>query len=188
MHLKDAAQLRKLWGDHVCHHPEYVDEQDDDFGTGSIVCVQCGQSFRDVTALEAHRAEQLPGPAPAMPTGSETILVVEDERAIRRAMKRVLEAAGYSTLFAQDGEEALETALEHRKEIDLIISDLMMPKRGGFWLLQSLEEKRIPAKVLVMTGYSDLTQRSALSPDTALLHKPWTIPELLAKVRETLDS
>ena len=76
----------------------------------------------------------------------------------------------------------------HRSEIDLVITDLMMPKRGGSWLLEALQEMQIPAKVLVVTGYFDLPEDMGLDHDTPLLRKPWAIPELLVKVRETLDA
>ena len=127
------------------------------------------------------------GSAPTMPSGSETILVVEDYPATQRAMKRALEVAGYTTLLASDGEEGLETARAHRSEIHLVISDLVMPKRGGFWLLDALKEEGIEAKVLVVTGYADVIEYVEYS-HMPFVRKPWTIPELLTKVRETLDA
>jgi PAS domain S-box-containing protein len=124
------------------------------------------------------------------PIGDETILVVEDEEAIRRTIKRALEGQGYTVLLAEDGEAALRVFHEAGSDIDLIISDLIMPKMGGHQLHETLERegKRVP--FLFTSGYSTKekeTRTSGETPSIPLLLKPWTLSDLYGRVREALD-
>ncbi|MFQ5705015.1 MAG: ATP-binding protein [Gemmatimonadales bacterium] len=121
--------------------------------------------------------------------GVETILVVEDEPAIRRATRRVLESGGYTVLLAADGEEALELLRTSEREVDLVISDLVMPRLGGRQLYEAMKQEHRKLSVLFTSGYSwpDLQESAVLEPDMPFLHKPWTVAELLGRVREVLD-
>ncbi len=122
--------------------------------------------------------------------GTETILVVEDEKSIRRATRRILEKFGYNVLLAADGQEALELCGEHGDEIDLIMSDVVMPRLGGVELYEALSEQGDPPRMLFISGYADRGMRGMAAIDLQLpfLQKPWTITELMTKVRVVLDS
>ncbi len=121
--------------------------------------------------------------------GTETILVVEDEVAIRSATKRVLESQGYRVLMAADGEEGLQVFRAHEAEIELVICDLVMPKLGGRQLYETLKSEGKRVRVLFTSGYGarDAQVSAELPPDMPFLDKPWTITELLAQVRQALD-
>ena len=119
--------------------------------------------------------------------GTETILVVEDEDAVRRAAKRILEQSGYQVLTAADGQEALEV-LRQPGTIHLILSDLVMPRLGGRALYDAARREGKTTPFLFASGYSPGDGR-ATPPELGvpLLHKPWTPADLLARVRELLD-
>jgi PAS domain S-box-containing protein len=120
--------------------------------------------------------------------GSETILVVEDDDQLRRSAKRILEEAGYQVLTAADGLEALE-ALRRGSAVDLVFSDLVMPRLGGRALYDAARRDGQVVPFLFASGYSDPRGRgtTTLDPSAPLLHKPWTGPDLLARIRELLD-
>jgi PAS domain S-box-containing protein len=121
--------------------------------------------------------------------GDETVLLVEDEGGIRRATKRALEGQGYSVLLAADGEEALEVFHQHEAEIDLIVSDLVMPRLGGRQFYEALKEQGKDPRILFTSGYSAQDVRAGLGflRDVPFLHKPWTLTDLFLRVREVLD-
>jgi two-component system cell cycle sensor histidine kinase/response regulator CckA len=121
--------------------------------------------------------------------GTETILIVEDEEPIRRAARRVLEKHGYTVLLASDGEEALKLYPKHQDEIDLVISDVVMPRLGGVKFYEALREQGGAPKILFTSGYtkSDVQNSGSLDPGMPFLHKPWTVADLLEKIREVLD-
>ncbi len=129
------------------------------------------------------------GPAADEMRGRETILLVEDEGGIRRATKRALEGQGYSVLLAADGEEALEVFRRREREIDLILSDLVMPRLGGRQFYEALKERGKDPRILFTSGYSaqDVRAGSGFLRDVPFLHKPWTLTDLFLRVREVLD-
>jgi two-component system cell cycle sensor histidine kinase/response regulator CckA len=120
--------------------------------------------------------------------GSERILVVEDELAIGRATRRALESHGYRVLLAQDGEEALEVVRKRGSTIDLIVTDLVMPRLGGRQLYEALQAEGFSIPVMFASGYSqrDIQECAELDQVVPFLHKPWTLAELLRAVREAL--
>lgn len=123
-------------------------------------------------------------------TGNETILVVEDEPAVRRLITRILAALGYHVLEAGNGEEALWTAQQYPEEIDLLLSDVVMPQMGGRTLAEHIQEARPAVRILFISGYTDdalLTEEIA-KRKAAFLSKPFTAAMLGAKVREALDA
>ncbi len=130
--------------------------------------------------------DQAPVATVAKPTpmrgGTEAILLVEDEEPLRRAARRVLERAGYSVLVANDGSEAL--VMLDNVEVDLVISDVVMPKMGGPALLASARAQGCTVPFLLTSGYTNPAAIDAAAP---LLYKPWETEELLARVREILD-
>ncbi len=129
------------------------------------------------------------GPGAEELRGGETILLVEDEGGIRRATKRALEGQGYSVLLAADGEEALEVFRQHEPAIDLIVSDLVMPRLGGRQFYEALKERGKDPQILFTSGYSaqDVRAGSGFLRDVPFLHKPWTLTDLFLRVREVLD-
>ncbi len=122
-------------------------------------------------------------------SGSETILVVEDEEAVRRLARMVLERKGYTVLEAAGWQVALEIAGGQRP-IDLVISDVVMPGVGGPELAKRLAAAHPGIRVVFMSGYADfaVVDQGLLSAATAFLQKPFTPTALLQKVREALDS
>ena len=116
--------------------------------------------------------------------GTETILLVEDELAVRRLAKRALTARGYQVVEAIDGQHALEVARTHRGAIDLLVSDLVMPRIGGRELAQLIARDRPQVRTLFISGYID--PELALNPD--YLQKPFGTSELVTRIREVLDA
>ncbi|MGA2384405.1 MAG: PAS domain S-box protein [Gemmatimonadales bacterium] len=138
-------------------------------------------------------SESMPAPRPANAEargGSETILLVEDDEALRRSGTRVLTRYGYTVITANDGREALEIVRSAAEPPDLIVSDVVMPHVGGPELLRALREAGVAAKVLFTSGYPvrDVHERTPLEPGVPFLAKPWTIQELVRRVREVLDA
>ncbi|MBN1249108.1 MAG: response regulator [Anaerolineae bacterium] len=122
-------------------------------------------------------------------TGTETILLVEDEDELRSVAKRALEVAGYSVLSASDGEVALRIAEESPGAIHLLLTDVVMPRLGGRALAGKLKRKRPDIVVLYMSGYTDdaIIRHDLLDAGVQLLAKPFTGSELTEKVRQVLD-
>jgi len=123
-------------------------------------------------------------------TGTETILVVEDEPALRELTCVLLEDAGYKVLESSGVEDALETAKDVQRRIDLLLTDIVMPRMDGRELANQMVALRPDLKVLYMSGYPDdiIVHRGVLAQGTVLVQKPFTKTTLLRKVRETLDS
>ena len=116
--------------------------------------------------------------------GTETILLVEDEEAVRRLAKRSLTTRGYTVLEAKDGEHALEVSRLHRGTIDLLVTDLIMPRLGGRELAKLMARERPQLRTLFMSGYID--PEHLVVPD--YLQKPFGANELVARIRELLDA
>jgi len=121
---------------------------------------------------------------------SETILVVEDEDQIRGVFCESLQAAGYEVLEAPNGTKALEVARDHSGEIDLLLTDVVMPEMSGAALAKELRALRPDLRVLYVTGYPDeVLRRQGVEPrEVALIQKPFDNPVLGNRVRDVLDS
>jgi DNA-binding NtrC family response regulator len=122
--------------------------------------------------------------------GSETILLVEDEEAVRNLTRRLLEAGGYTVLQASSAEQALEVEQRHSGRLDMLLTDVIMPGLSGPELASALLASRPQMRVLYVSGYPDeaMASQGILDPDASFLQKPFT-PEILArKVREILDA
>jgi PAS domain S-box-containing protein len=126
----------------------------------------------------------------ASPTGSETVLLVEDEAALRRLSRRVLAQFGYTVLEAPDGEEALHLAEAYRGPINLVLTDVVMPRLNGRDLAERVRASHPEARVLFMSGYVDdaVVQHGLQTQSIALLRKPFTPYALAARIREVLDT
>jgi two-component system cell cycle sensor histidine kinase/response regulator CckA len=117
--------------------------------------------------------------------GTETIVVVEDEPAVLRSTSRILRDAGYTVIETGNGVIARE-AIAREPRIDLVLTDVMMPKMGGKDLVKHLAKDHPRLKVLFMTGYSNDPAINE-SADRHILFKPFRSLELLTKIREVLD-
>jgi two-component system, cell cycle sensor histidine kinase and response regulator CckA len=123
-------------------------------------------------------------------TASETILLVEDEEQVRRLTRNILQRAGYQVIESPSGGDALLTCEQHAGAIDLMLTDVVMPKMGGRQLADRLAGIRPRMKVIFMSGYTDdtIVHQGVLDADVAFLQKPLTPGTVLAKVREVLDA
>jgi PAS domain S-box-containing protein len=123
------------------------------------------------------------------PTGSETILLVEDEPALRRLSRRVLAQFGYTVMEAPNGEEGLRLAEAYRGPIHLVLTDVVMPRLNGRDLAERVMSSHPESKILFMSGYTDdaVVQHGVVTQEVALLRKPFTPYALAARVRDVLD-
>ena len=121
--------------------------------------------------------------------GTERILIVDDEEGIRRSAAHVLRRSGYTVEEAVDGEKALALLGRAENHFDLVLSDLVMPRMGGLALYEKLQVRPNGTRVLLMSGFTaeDVRALKAAQPGLRLLHKPWTVTDLLRRVRGTLD-
>jgi PAS domain S-box-containing protein len=143
-------------------------------------------------ADEAATVERPVVGAPGPPGGSETILLVEDEQAVRFLVRVLLERAGYHVLDAADPRHAEDLFRQHADQIDLLVTDVIMPGSSGLSLFARLSVDTPQLKVLYMSGYSGYTDNAivhdgSLPSDIVFLHKPFTADGLLGMVREALD-
>jgi len=123
---------------------------------------------------------------PEEPGGSATILVVEDETALRRLICLSLERRGYKVLAAKDGAEAIEICQRTPGQIHLVLSDIMMPRVSGLQLRERAATLCPDAKFLFMSGYSEEIVENLWAQGCAFLEKPFLPDELVGKVRELL--
>jgi two-component system cell cycle sensor histidine kinase/response regulator CckA len=121
--------------------------------------------------------------------GSETILLVEDEDAVRGLTSRILEKQGYRVIAAQHGREAMDIATKEEGHIDLVLTDIVMPGMNGRGLVERLAGIRPRIKSLYMSGYTDddIVRRGFIEPSKSFLQKPFTSEALLQTVRKVLD-
>jgi len=128
------------------------------------------------------------GVHPALPTGSETVLVVEDEAAIRQLTKLILQKAGYTVLLAERPVAAERIASSHPGPIHLVLTDVVMPGMRGPELAERLLRLRPDVRVLFMSGYTDnaIAHHGFLDAGTEFLQKPFTPLGLMQKIREVL--
>jgi CheY-like chemotaxis protein len=159
---------------------------DSEPGRGTVVTVFLP---RVPAAAEPAPKEEPSGTATAR-GGSETVLVVEDEEIVRSLVRELLEGLGYTVLDARDGDEALAVLGRGTPAIDLVITDLVMPRLNGRELARRVYDLRPDASVLLVSGYAGdtATADGPLEPGTAFLGKPFTGVELAEKVRELLDA
>jgi signal transduction histidine kinase len=149
-----------------------------------------GATFR----IYLPRAAEAPQPAkapvaPAPPRGSETVLLLEDEEAVRQLVQQSLTRQGYRVLAAADGEEALRLSAEHAGPIHLLLTDVVMPRLSGGEVARRVLQARPGIRVLYISGYTDhaLQPHTLFPADAATLAKPFTLGVLALKVREVLD-
>jgi PAS domain S-box-containing protein len=152
-----------------------------------------GACFRIYLPRMEEGAHSRPAAVPArskLPTGTETVLLVEDEHELRGVARACLESKGYNVLDAQDGTTALELASCFPGPIQLLLTDVILPDISGRALAETLAKTRPDSRVLYTSGYTDeiLGENGVLRAGIVLLQKPFTIESLLLKVREVLDA
>jgi two-component system cell cycle sensor histidine kinase/response regulator CckA len=133
-------------------------------------------------------AETVSRDAPMVGSTGRTVLVAEDEHDLREVATRILTSAGYRVLAAADGEEALAVAEAFDGTIDVVLSDVVMPKKNGRELAEALHLTRPATPVLFMSGYAAplMTDQGLLEPGVTVLGKPFTKAQLLDLLRATL--
>jgi two-component system cell cycle sensor histidine kinase/response regulator CckA len=150
-----------------------------------------GTTFKIYLPLATDAVETLkpqtsaPAPAP----GTETILLVEDEESVRSLVCDFLKGTGHTVLEAQDGPDAIRIARSHTGRIDLLISDVVMPKMNGREVSIELKKQMPKLKILFISGYTDdaVFRAGVLEGDVAFLQKPFTLRGLSSKIRDVLD-
>ena len=154
-----------------------------ELGQGTTFKIYLPRAAQDVTSSPPKAA------SPSSTRGSETVLVAEDEEAVRKLTRRVLEAQGYTVLAAADGPEALRLAHTHAGPIHLLLTDVVMPSMSGRELAELVVSTRRETKVLYLSGYTDdaVIRHGVLEPGVAFLQKPFTPQTLARKLREVLD-
>lgn len=122
-------------------------------------------------------------------SGRETVLLVEDEDAVRRLAKEILERRGYHVLAAACGQEALEVAKTHKARVDLVLTDVVMPGMSGSEVAHRLIQQRPEIRVLYMSGYADdaILRHGVQHGSVNFIQKPFSPDALSVKVREVLD-
>jgi len=156
---------------------------DSDIGVGSTFTVYLPRVDEKVEQAAA-------AATPLTTRGHEVILLVEDHPAVRRLARETLERAGYTVLQAANGDEAFLVSGRHQGRIDLLLSDVVMPRISGQEVAARLTLEREGLKVLFISGYLDnaVVGPGLLNQGAAFLHKPFTAVTLANKVREQLDA
>jgi len=138
---------------------------------------------RGMAELEAAAEAALPG-------GTETILLVEDDPTMRAAAQQLLSKVGYRVVTAVDGQQGLDAYRAHRATLHLVITDVVMPKLSGFELYDVIRGESRGLSVLFMSGFPAPNFRKTVGQDAAVafVTKPWTASELLAQIRRLLEA
>ena len=139
--------------------------------------------------LEADAEEDVAPADEGAARGSETVLVAEDEDGVRELLRKVLTEFGYTVLTARHGRDALMLAGDEAADIDLLVTDVVMPEMSGRELVQTLRHRRPDLKVLYVSGYTDdeVLQRGVSGREVELLRKPFAAEELVRRIRALLD-
>jgi len=145
--------------------------------------------FPEVSAAAAFQPAEYKVVLKETVRGSETILLVEDEEAVRGLTSRILQKQGYRVITAQHGREAMDIATKEEGHIDLVLTDIVMPGMNGRGLVERLAGIRPRIKSLYMSGYTDddIIRRGFIEPSKSFLQKPFTSEALLQTVRKVLD-
>ena len=150
-----------------------------------------GTTFKIYLPRVEEAAEALSGKSLPAPTlrGSETILLVEDDRQVRELARSVLSSCGYTVLVADSAPEVASRCEQHASTIHLLLTDVVMPGSGGREIAKQVMARRPGIKVLYMSGYTTnaIVHHGVLDAGTSFLQKPFTPASLAAKVREVLD-
>jgi len=150
-----------------------------------------GTTFRIyLPAIKSSAIEAMKAAAPELPLGgTETVLVAEDDPTLQKLTRVVLEGAGYTVIVANDGEDAVKKFIENKDRIELLLFDLVMPRKSGKEAADEIRSIKPGVRVLFASGYApDLLRKRVMLEDTAsVVFKPLRPTDLLRKVREILD-
>jgi two-component system cell cycle sensor histidine kinase/response regulator CckA len=151
-----------------------------------------GTTFKIYLPATQEAAQLLPRPRveEKLPSGNETILLVEDDVGVRDLARLLLKAHGYHVLEARDGQQALRLAASYSGSIHLLLTDVVMPGMNGAAVAEQLAQTHPDLKTLFMSGYTGgaITYQNVLKPGAAFLPKPFSSLALTHKVREVLDA
>ncbi len=152
-----------------------------------------GTTFKLYFPIVDEPVSSAAGEKPAQPqhySGTEKILLVEDEESVRRVVKKLLSDCGYQVSATNNGKEALEFCRENSEQFDMLITDIVMPQLGGIELANELIPQYPEMKVMYMSGYTDKTivKHGVLGADAAYIQKPFSINDFSRRVREILDA
>jgi len=150
-----------------------------------------GTTFKIYLPLsQAEKQEGTREESAPRPSGHETILLVEDEAQVRTVTRALLQEYGYTVLEAADGEDAVRVFQEHKDRIQLVISDLIMPKKNGREAYEEMNRIRPGVKAIFTSGYTAdiITQKGLLEAGVDFISKPMNLAELLKKIRDVLAS
>ncbi len=166
----------------ISQHNGYVSVESEP-GSGTTFHLYLPLMAKDERSIKESQQEELPA------GGTETILMAEDDPAVRNLHSMMLEEAGYTVIAAVDGSDALNKFFSHEMNVDILVTDVIMPKLDGKRLIEKIREVRPGMKVLFMSGYTkDLfVQRGILDKEFNFLSKPVSATELLKAVRDILD-
>jgi signal transduction histidine kinase len=155
-----------------------------ELGAGTTFQIYLPRVFQERTLVERENAR----PATSLNQGSGTILLVEDEQALRRYVREILEQKGYSVLEAGSGAAALETVSSLSRAVDLLLTDVVLPRMSGPELGRRLRAMQPHVRILYMSGYSDdlVSRHGVLEPEADLIQKPFDAGNLLARVSKSL--
>jgi CheY-like chemotaxis protein len=153
-----------------------------DLGRGATFQVYLPRVSSETTAAREE------GPSPESERGTETVLLVEDDDQVRTLARSILRRSGYVTLEASNGGEALLICEQHGGKIDMILTDVVLPRMSGRQLVDRLSALRPEMRVLFMSGYTEDTilHHRVREAGAAFLQKPLTPESLTRKVREVL--
>jgi CheY-like chemotaxis protein len=163
--------------------------------SGGTISVASAPGEGSTFLIDLPQVRERPSPVEREPDtrpggGTETILLVEDEDAVRNLTRRVLEHHGYRVLSAPSGEAALEVSRLHTGPLHLLLTDVVMPGMSGPRLAEVMLAERRDMRLIFMSGYAATTleQKILLDPESAFLQKPFTTEQLTRRIREVLDS
>jgi two-component system cell cycle sensor histidine kinase/response regulator CckA len=178
--LSTVYGIVKQTGGHIIPESE--------LGQGTVMRVYLPRYVEVAGDAEPARISAPPREQPKDLTGRGTVLLVEDEDAVRSFAARALGQRGYRVLEATTGTEALEVFASHNGEVDLVVSDVVMPEMDGPTLLKELRKTNPDLKFIFVSGYPDDAFKKSLDENEAyaFLPKPFTLPQLAAKVKEQL--
>jgi PAS domain S-box-containing protein len=159
-------------------------EVDSQPGAGAVFSLYFPASERQALPEPPRDSEELPSAR-----GSETILVVEDEEDLRELLTSMLHDHGYSILVARDGLEALERYRRHRQDIQLVITDMDLPRLNGAAVSQSILSDNPGARIVMISGFLETALKESIlaSGVREFVAKPYTMPQMLQIIRKVLD-
>jgi len=167
----------------VTTHLGFIDVESET-GKGSTFCI-----YLPVPLQKIEARPETPKVPRDVPGGTETILVVEDEDPLREMLVMFLTMKGYKVFTARDGAEAVEVFREHEKEVDLVLSDIGLPKIDGWEAYQQMKGRNTSLRVIFASGYLDGNRRAEMISGGVrdFVQKPFDTQEVLRKVRDVLD-